>query len=29
MMAGRMENEVAKYSAAGTPPSPHASPAAL
>ena len=29
MMAGRMENEVAKYSAVSTPPSPHASPAAL
>jgi hypothetical protein len=29
MMAGRMENEVTKYSAVSTPPSPQASPAAL
>jgi hypothetical protein len=29
MMAGRMENEVTKYSAASAPPSPQASPAAL
>ena len=29
MMAGRMENEVAKYSAVRPPPSPQASPAAL
>jgi hypothetical protein len=29
MMAGRMENEVTKYSAVSAPPSPQASPAAL
>jgi hypothetical protein len=29
MMAGRMENEVTKYSAVSNPPSPQASPAAL